>query len=157
MNKIIKLSAIAFVFLIIFFLFNTLGNNTVKKESNVINVSVRDYLLGNLTAEIASVQNDLPLQIDNDTILVAINYKDDRVTSIYKLPKYDSRQDVNSKFIKNLAPMLLTQACSDEDKIKLMDFGVQFLIGYQDLTGSTVFETLINKQNCANKANSIQQ
>jgi hypothetical protein len=118
-----------------------------KKEesSKEVIINVKEYILGSFLNELPEINKKLPHKIDGQTTLISIRYENNKILSIYELPRYV----ISDEFLNKIKPSIRKQACGDEMKKKLLEVDVVFLDRYQNPTGDVLFEVLLNKSECA--------
>lgn len=118
-------------------------------QDNTITVSAKDYLLSSFLNELPIINSKLPFKIDANTVLLSIEYSDNKVLSRYKILNYKLEIKSDQQYIKNLTLNLRKQECLDDVKKNLIDVGVDFLNRYEDIQGAVMFDVLINKALCS--------
>lgn len=145
MKKFIK-PPIFIIFIIICGVIFALTQRNPQNQGDTVNISLKDYLISSFVNELPDINNKLPVQIDRDTVLISIEYKNSKVLTRYKITNPDIEKQ---NFTEKIAPSLKKQACADEVKRNLIDVDVEFLNIYQDPKDSIIFELPINKEICS--------
>lgn len=57
-------------------------------KSTTVTLSLKDYLLNSFLAELPDINKKLPYVIDDKTILLNVEYKDEKIIHLYELKKY---------------------------------------------------------------------
>lgn len=112
-------------------------------------LSAREYLLSNFLSELPNINSKLPYQVDAETVLISVEYTNNRILSQYKLLNHKSITEINQKGAAKLTEILKQQGCTDETKKSLINVGVEFLSRYQDSEGLVIFEVFLNKSICS--------
>ena len=112
-------------------------------------MSVRDYVLQSFLLELPDINKKLPYNIDDDTSLLNIDFKDNKVLFKYSLIKYKSNPETDQKIKDSILTSLKKQACEDEAKKRFIDSDIELINSYQDSNGILIFEFLTNKSNCS--------
>jgi hypothetical protein len=135
-----------FILLTIFIAFLVYSFLDKKEESSKeVIINVKEYILGSFLNELPEINKKLPHKIDGQTTLISIRYENNKILSIYELPRYV----ISDEFLNKIKPSIRKQACGDEMKKKLLEVDVVFLDRYQNPTGDVLFEVLLNKSECA--------
>ena len=145
MKKPIKFLVIPI--LLVGFVYAVVQHNA-KNNSTEINVSIREYVLGNFLSELPAINSKLPFKVDDLTTLNSIEYIDGKIASRYTVMDSSLLDPSNSQSIMRIASKLSAQLCSDQTRRSLLDLEIEFLNKYQDKQGVSTFELLINKKTC---------
>lgn len=123
-------------------------------QDGTLTVSVKDYLLSSFLSELPIINSKLPFKIDDSTVLLSIEYANNKVISRYQILNY--KVESNQDWIKNLTLSLRKKECVDDAKKNLIDVGVDFLNRYEDAKGLAIFEVLVSKSLCSEVNSEIQ-
>lgn len=148
MNKYIKFALIALIISVGIIAITIKSKNT-EESSKTLTMSVRDYVLKSFLLELPEINKRLPYRIDDDTSLLNIDFKDNKVLFKYSLTRYKSSPETDQKIKNSLLTSLKNQACEDETKKKLIDSDIELINSYQDSNEVLIFEFLTNKSNCS--------
>lgn len=131
------------------FLFFTYEAKTSESKSQTLTLSLRDYLLSSFLAELPDINKKLPYAIDNSTVLLSIEYKNEKIIHLYELPKYRKNKDSEAKLPQILGIALKRQACADPIRQNMLAAGIDFLSVYQDSAGQQIFEIPLDQSSCS--------
>lgn len=127
----------------------TIKSKNTEESSKTLTMSVRDYVLQSFLLELPDINKKLPYNIDDDTSLLNIDFKDNKVLFKYSLIKYKSNPETDQKIKDSILTSLKKQACEDEAKKRFIDSDIELINSYQDSNGILIFEFLTNKSNCS--------
>jgi hypothetical protein len=117
-------------------------------KSTTVTLSLKDYLLNSFLAELPDINKKLPYVIDDKTILLNVEYKDEKIIHLYELKKYQKNKFSEDKILQKMALVLKEQACFDPIRKNMLAAGIDFLNVYRDSAGQLAFEISINQSDC---------
>jgi|688.fasta_scaffold701308_2 hypothetical protein len=123
--------------------------NTSESKSQTLTLSLRDYLLSSFLDELPDINQKLPYAIDDSTVLLRIEYKNEKIIHLYELPKYRKNKDSEEKLSQTWGTALKRQACADTIRQNMLAAGINFLSVYQDSAGQQILEIEINQSSCS--------
>jgi hypothetical protein len=138
-------------------LFFTEKAKIAESKSQTLTLSLRDYLLRSFLAELPDINKKLPYAIDDNTVLLRIEYKDEKIIHLYELPKFRKNKDSESKLPTTLGSALKRQACADPIRQNMLKAGIDFLSIYQDSAGQQIFEIPIDQSSCSDTTPTSQK
>ncbi len=121
---------------------------TPESKSKTLTLSLKDYLLSSFLAELPEINNKLPHALDDNTVLLHIEYKNEKIIHLYELSRYKKNRAVEVKLFQTLVPELKERACADPIRQNMLAAGIDFLSVYRDSAGQMVFEIEINQSSC---------
>lgn len=120
-----------------------------ENPSKTLTIPLKDYLLSSFLAELPVLNKKLPYKLDETTVLMSIEYKNEKIIHVYELPKYKKNKGSEGNFFQSLIPFLKEQACFDPARQNMLAAGIDFLSMYRDSAGQLIFEIPINQSSCA--------
>ena len=130
-------------------LVSVFGKSGGDQDKEVV-MTLRDYLVSSLLAELPKINKNLPSKIDDNTTLLSIDYSNGSVISHYELNGFVGDLSSIKNFGDRIGPVLKKQTCLDELKRKLLKVDVEFLGKYQDSKGAIIFEISVKNSDCIN-------
>lgn len=138
-------------------LFFTYKVKTPESNSKTLTLNLKDYLLSSFLAELPEINNKLPYAVDDNTVLLHIEYKNGKIIHLYELSKYKKNKDVEVKLFQTLVSELKERACADPIRENMLAAGIDFLSIYRDSAGQLVFEIETNQSSCQDVNSTLQK
>ena len=125
--------------------------NNLQTDSSLI--SETENRLDELAHEVEIINSTLPIKIDDNTILTALEVSNGKLVKKYQLPLHN-KSDLSDAIINNqIIPVLIQESCHDERQAYFINEGISLLMQYFDKDGLFVFELLISKEDCSESGN----
>ena len=96
------------------------------------------------------VNENLPLELDSETIWFSSSATEDSFTYSYQLPNYDKENIDIKGFIEAMSPGIETDACTLETTKSFRDLDVILLYKYHDTNNSLFAEIKVDTKECIN-------
>jgi len=127
------------------------GHHLTKSENEFqLKISKKDYFLLTLSSEIDNINANLPIQLDQNTVLNSVSIKKDTIIFNHSI-KSTAITPLTSAFINNnLVSRLTHQVCFDETKNIFLQHGVSISMDYFDPYQVLIFKFVVTSLDCDN-------
>ena len=137
--------ATGFIFAIILLFISYLKDQRSKTQV----MKIEQYVLNSFITELPDINKNLPYQVDANTELISINYKNKKIVSRYRLSKESSEIISGTLNLSGFMSQIKTKECKEKSKIVLIDAGIDLINTYEDPNGKILINLPLNSVECA--------